>query len=254
MLFFFIRILTVIIPVLYFVALRAMLYFNDSWYVFLLIVLAINLIYFWLLRIRDKKTRLGFLFFYSLPYVVAGFLYLLILENKIIITLFLLGWAFIYWLYLEAVFHYFFRTNKVLLIDLKHIVSYINAIVIFFLVATLVNFSIFLGLAWYIILPVMAVAVFILLRVLFSFEDLDQKTINSYAIIIDLLFIELLWSLLFLPVSFYVIALVMALTYYAAVSLSKAYLVKALNRKLVVKYLVFALIALVLVLGTATWI
>ena len=254
MLFFFIRVLTVIIPLLYFVALRTMLYFNNVWYVFLLFILVINGLYFWLLRSKNKQAKFGFLFLYSLPYIVTGFLYLLILENAIIISLFLLAWAFIYWLYLEAVFHYFFQTKQVLLIDLKHIIAYSNSVIIFFLVATLVNFSIFLNLAWYIILPVVALVIFVLLRALFIFENLDQKVVYYYTVIIDLLLIELLWSLLFWPVSFYVIALVITLAYYLAVSMSKAYLAKALNSKLVIKYLIFAMVALALVLGTATWI
>ena len=254
MLFFIIRILTVIIPLLYFAVLRVMLYFDNIWYVFFAIIFVANAIYFWLLRLKNKEARIGLLFLYSLPYIITGFLYLLVLENSLAISIFLLGWSFLYWLFLEAVFHYFFQTQRVLLIDLKHIISYSNSVVIFFLAATLVNFSIFLNLAWYALLPIMAVVIFILLRALFMFEGLNKKLVNYYALIIDLLLIELLWSLLFLPVSFYVIAMVTVLAYYLAVSLAKAYLAKALDTKLVIKYLVFAVVALVLVLGTATWI
>jgi hypothetical protein len=178
------------------------------------------IINFVLLKYKNpKKKNFIWLLLFAIIFGLTGWLYVLILEFNLIINLFLFFWSLVYWLYLEAVFHEFYETDRQYAFNLRNITLYSNILIIFFLTASLVNFNIFLGFSlWWLIL-----ILFLIYNILFYLTYLKQELGHSaflYSIIGSILLIQTLGVLLFLPVSLYLIAALVSLLYYFFIMLT----------------------------------
>ncbi|HLD28636.1 MAG TPA: hypothetical protein VJB67_03395 [Patescibacteria group bacterium] len=254
MIFLLLRILPFVIPIIYFLNVRLLFYFNGYWLWFLALILIINTGYFWLLNLKTKDKNIVYLYVHSVVFAVVGFVYSLFLGHTLFINLFITFWAFIYLIYLESAFHYFYRSKKIYLVDLKKIVPYINLIVFFIASATLYNFYIFLNLSWWWVLLTGLLVSYILVFVDFTIQGFKLSISWQYSLIISLILLEILVALLYVSVSLYVSAIIMAITYYLLVSFSAMSITKELNRARILQYSAFAILTLIIVLSTATWI
>jgi len=247
------RFLPYLLPLFYLIIGQLLFYLPDYWWLILLLMLGANLFYFWLLRNRQDKKADWLFLFYAEILAATGFLNLLILENKLIINIFLLLWSAMYFFYLEAYFHYFYPRPQPNLFALKNLIAYFNVVIIFFLLSALINFNIFFNLPWLWILFITFGANLFLLRQIFFAQGANFIASWQYLLVIDAILTELLLALSFWPVSFYVIAAVYTLAYYCLISLSLWHYQKILKRRIVWRQLLLAAIALLLILTTAKW-
>jgi len=252
--FLLLRLLPYLIPVLFFVATKLVFYYNDFWPWFFGLILAVSLLYFVLLKYKNRDKRVILLAFFALIYAISGLAYSLVLENPVVINIFILAWSMFYWLYLEAVFHDFYETDKTFVFNLMNITLYGNILIIFFLTAALTNFSIFLNLTFWQLLLILIVVYYCLLYLVLLRQGKSPYQSRLYGAINSLVLVELLGALIFLPSSFYVIAASIALGYYLLVSLSLLSLNNQLNRKIFFRYLSFSILILAAILLTAAWI
>ena len=252
--FLLLRLLPYIIPLWFFVATKLVFYYNDSWPWLFGLILAVSLLYFALLKYKNRDKPVILLVLFALIYEISGLAYSLVLENPVVINVYLLVWSLFYWLYLEAVFHDFYETAKTFIFNLSNITLYGNILIIFFLTAALTNFSIFLNLTFWQLLLILIVVYYCLLYLALLRQGRSMTQARLYGVINSLVLAELLGALIFLPLSFYVIAASLALGYYLLVSLSLLYLNNQLNRKILFSYLSFSILILAAILITATWI
>lgn len=253
MLFAIIRLLPFVIPVYYFLSLRSLFYFNSWWPFVFASIIAINVVYLLLLRIKSKDKKVSAVLFYSIIYAVLGSIYILILENPLFINLFLLFWSLIYFIYWEAVFHYFFQTQKRSILEMKNIILYLNMIIIFVYSALIINLNIFLSLGWYWVLLIAFFVNLILLINFFLFTDLSPRKNKLVIFILDLILLQLLGVLIYLPISFYVVAFIVSLCYYWLTSFLLLSAHNNLRPMKLVKYLVFGFIIGLFVVLTSFW-
>lgn len=248
-----IRILPVIIAVLHFFALRGLFYFSGQWYLIYGFLFLLDAIYFTLLFSKLKKSLVIFFLLHSLILFSAGFAFLMILSNGFFINLFLIFWSVVIFFYLESVFHFFYPTIKTTAFDLKSVLINFNLLIFFLLNASLLNFLIFLNLAWWWLLIVSFFTSLIILLSQFLVNQIDRKSSLICAAAIALLLAEILTALLFLPVSFYVLTFCLVLVYYLFSSFAVFQFLNKLNRKIILQYLLFAAIILLAVVLTTTW-
>ena len=163
MIFILIRIFPFLIPVLYWLLLKTIFILNGQIFWPILISLTINFLYFLFIFLKKKKSEAFIFLLHSWVLIFSGFAYVLILSSEIFINLFVTIWALLYFLYLESVFHYFYETKKILLLDLKNIIAHINLIAFFFLTASLINFRIFINFSFWLVLILVAVFSFFLI-------------------------------------------------------------------------------------------
>ncbi|MEI6627256.1 MAG: hypothetical protein WCL61_01555 [bacterium] len=253
MVFLLIRFLPWLLPVAYFWLAEGFFTWHWSWVVVLGAVLAINLIYFLILLLRIKKSKILSLFLYAEIFSFLGLTYVALLGSSRAVTFFLLAWSLIYFFYLEAVFHYFYQTKKTELIDLKHIVTYSNVLLLFLSTLCLWNFYIFLAMpAIWIALVILVVAwqaVFCSILL----NGIDWKNSFIYASVIAWCLAQIVVALAFWPNSIYIIALMVALFYYIFSGLAVLHIQKKLNLKYIWQYAIFAGLVFGLVLITAKW-
>lgn len=253
MIFLLVRLLPFVMPLIYFMLLKVIFYFPNFW--FWIIFSSVVLLFLWLvlLRSRDPSKPLLPSLAYGSIFLITGFLYLMILENKWVVNSFSLGWSFIFWLYLEAVFHDFYKTEKTHILNLQNISLYSNILVIFFLSASLSNFSIFLNWSKILILIFLLVMLFILLHSVFLFQGWEIKKVQVFSFILSLMMIEFYATIMLLPASFYVMASLFAGLYYFLSGISILWVRQSLDKTSFIKYLVFSLFFAIIIIGSADW-
>ncbi|MEK7167601.1 MAG: hypothetical protein AAB791_01210 [Patescibacteria group bacterium] len=252
MIFALIRVLPLSLPVINFLLLKTLFYFPAGWFWFLIMLLALNGMFFCLVHVKKKNKKIFLLAAHSSVFILVGFVFTLTLSNPWFINSFLLVWSLVYLVYLESAFHYFYETRKDIIFDLKNVVNYSGIIVFFLAAVALFNFYLFLGLSWWWILPAVLILSLILLLNRFIFSEFKDYWIHIA--VICLIILEFLVVLLVLPFSLYILALLLVLAYYLLSSLAALSLSGGLKARSVWLYSIFVLISAVLVLGTSIWI
>jgi len=253
MLFAIIRLLPFIIPVYYFLSLKSLFYYSSWWPIVLVSIIAINIAYLLLLRFKSKDKTASAVLFYSIIYAVLGFVYVLILENPLFINLFLFFWSLIFFIYWEAAFHYFYQTQKRHILEMKNIILYLNLIIIFVYSSLIMNLNIFLSLDWYWVLLIAFIINLVLLINFFLFNGLPLRRNKLAIFAMDLILLQLLGALIFLPISFYVVAFIISLGYYWLTSFYLLFINNNLRPMKLIKYLAFGLIISLFVILTSFW-
>jgi len=253
MIFVLIRIFPVLISLLHFVLFRTIFYVNDFWYWPVILLLILDILYFLFIFYKKRDGIIFIFLFHSLVFLLAGLVYILILGSDIVINSFLIIWSLIYFIYLESVFHHLYQTKRVLLFNLRNVVSYINLIAIFLLVSALINFYIFINFSWGAVFLIFLTCLIILILTQFKLNKIEYKKIILYTIILFLIFAEFIIVVMFLPVSFYVSAVIISLLYYLLISLSLLNIKGGLTTSVLMQYIVFTVVSLILVSITSQW-
>jgi hypothetical protein len=254
MIFLLIRAFSYIIPVCYLALAKAIFYFADWWQILLLVGLLLIVFNFILLKIKNRQKSIAGLMIFAIIFYLAGMAYLLVLENPLIINIFILVWSAVLWFYLEAVFHDFYETSRTHIMNLQNISLYGNILIIFFLTASLISFNIFLNWPKLSILLILGLVYLAIIHFTFTKQKINRDDAWLYAAIIALVLVEFLVVLLFLPASFYVVAIVLSLAYYFLSSIAILSLKKQLTNKVFWYYLVVCSVFGLAVLLTATWV
>lgn len=253
MVFIWLRFLPIFIPLAYFLSFKIFQYhFYLGWWSFIFLCLLI-IVYFFLLFSRLKEKLIFLVLLHALILVWIGLIFFLILSGSWLINLFIVLWVVIYFLYLHSVFHYFYRTRSVIFANFKNIISYVDILGVFLAVSALFNLYIFLNVSWWLILLVFLLTMLVFLAVELFLYQLSNRERLFYILTISLVATELLASLLFWSLSFYVIGAILAIAYYLVIKLSIAYINDKFELKLISQYLFFSLAALALILLTANW-
>ncbi|MFA6594402.1 MAG: hypothetical protein WCT16_04070 [Candidatus Buchananbacteria bacterium] len=247
------RLFPYLAAIIFFILGKTVFYWPDYWLWFFIALLLLPGVYFSLIRIKRKTKPVIATYLYSLLFTVAGFAFLLILENIYVINFFLLIWSFLFGLYLEAVFHDFYETDKVHIVNLNNLSLYFNILIVFFLTASLVNFSIFLNWSMVAIVCLLGLVYFFLYYWLYLKHLPERRQALIYALIQAIVLTELLFLLLIWPVSFYVIAILAAAIYYLMLSLTLSHIQDGNKRNAVLRTIIIFVLVVILTLISAIW-
>ena len=253
MIFILIRIFPFFIPILYGALLKVVFVLNGQFLWPLAIILFFNFLFFLFIYLKKKKSEVIIYCLHSSLLILTGFVYLLILSSSIYINLIIVVWSLLFFLYLESIFHYFYGTKKVLLLDLKNIMAYINLIAFFLLTAFFINIHIFINFSILLIYLLLIIYTFLLVISRFRVNNVAWAKSIFYSSISALLLVELLIAVLFLSVSFYVLSAILTIMYYILNSLLILSAKGDLTKTTVWQYLIFALVAIVIIAVTSQW-
>ncbi|MDO8668959.1 MAG: hypothetical protein Q7K65_01560 [Candidatus Buchananbacteria bacterium] len=253
MIFILIRVFPFFIPVLYWIILKTIFIFDGRFLWPLFIALAVDFLYFLFIFLKKKNGDAFVFLLHSFVLMLAGFSYVLILSSSTFINLFLVAWSLIYLLYLESIFHYFYDTKRVILLDLKNIIAYVNLIAFFFLTSLIINLRIFINFSLVYVFVAVGLSAFILAMSQLRVNGIPLKKSLIYSIISALLLIQILIAVLFLSVSFYVSAIILTVLYYLLSSFLVLSAKENLTKAAVWQYIIFTLIVMAIVSVTAQW-
>ncbi|HPW39594.1 MAG TPA: hypothetical protein PK619_02645 [bacterium] len=251
MIFLFLRLFPLLLPLIQLFILAALSYAVNYWLWLLLILLAANTFYFLLLYTRLRKKKVFIIWWHSLVMIVAGFVFILFVSDYLLVLLLAIIYGLIYFFYLESVFHYFYQTGKATLLSLENVINYVNLLTVFLGVTALINFYIFINFYWLWLLVIAFAAFLILFYSRFLFIELNSKEHLILSLICALLLLEFLGGIIFLPTSLYSLAAAVALGYYFISLVLLAQFNGELTRRTLIRYSVFTIVALSVVFFTA---
>ena len=193
-------------------------------------------------------------FFLASPiFLLCGsVLFLIFLKNSALMHLSILLFSFIFFLFSESLFAYFYDYENQSH-PLENVLTGINLLALFliyshlFLFLTLFNFSL------WIMLPLLILTTFISSYQLFYIYKIAQKINYFYSIITAIIILEIFWSIMFLPTNFYVNGLILINVYYIIIGTSYFYFMEALTKPRIIRHLSISLIIIILTLATAKW-
>lgn len=156
-----------------------------------------------------------------------------------------------YFFYLKNLYYFLIKPASYKKGALENISSYACFLAVFFGAGALYGFQVFLNLPiWILILIILPMIALILYHVFFI-NKIEFNVSILYVLIGCIIMIELAWSLTFLPFSYHVTALVLAICYYMMIGLTRFYLKDGLKKRTVRLYLLFGFSSILLILITS---
>lgn len=167
--------------------------------------------------------------------------------------LFFFNLVFLY-LYFRTVYYFLIAPKHYKKFSLQNLSAYGNFASFYFLSSAVYGIQVFINAPiWILMIFVLISTLLIVYQVIWA-NMIDKKERLFYILISGLIITEIAWSISFLTLSYYVLGLILSVSYYTIIGLLRFYLLGALNKKLVKIYLIFGLSSILLVLLTSRWI
>jgi len=199
-------------------------------------------------KINEKAIK-----FFIYP-VISQFLFLLfiLIQFK--------GFFVHYLIVLNSIFlYYFFKTlvqylKEENLISINNLLSFANFILVYFLSSSLYGFQSLLNMSIWVLMMFFVIILAYIVYFVMMMNKISASVYSFYVLLCSLLMLELSWAISFLPLSYKLSGLILAISYYMLLGLIKHHLTDKLNKSLVKLYLGFGSSGILLILLTSRWI
>jgi hypothetical protein len=185
--------------------------------------------------------------------ILAGYAFILILENNLIIISIIILTTIIYFLFVKNLVLFLFVPKKYIPYSLEHISTYSNLVASFYLYVSVFIFFVLGIMRLRYILCMAVIATLILVWQTFWIQKIALIPAKWYIICISLIMTELVWGLHYWPVSFYVSGFILTIALYILLHLTKNWLMKTLTRRILATYLLTSSIVVAFLLITTQW-
>lgn len=249
------KFLILIVPTLSFLFLE--IYFFYPKMVYVILVLIFSMIFFTARQfILASEKRDNIINIISLPVLfVFGsiFVSFFLRDGWLIHLLFVFDLIFLYY-YLKISYYYFLRVDLYKKIDMENLSAYGGFMAFYFSSVSFFGFQLFLDIDIWKLMIFLAIIVFLIVFQVAWAKGINKQTSFFYALLLSLIMLELSWGISLLTLSYYILGLLLAVSFYILIGLVKFYLFGGLNKEKVKLYLFFGLLSVILVLLTARWI
>ncbi|MCK4540393.1 hypothetical protein KAU09_04530 [Candidatus Parcubacteria bacterium] len=156
--------------------------------------------------------------------------------------------------YFRSIYEFLLKPNNYKKDSLENFSSYGNFLALYFFASSVYGFQSFLGIdVWSIMFFLLLVIILIVYQVFWANKILTKANL-LYIIILPLVYIELAWSISFLTLSFYILGMILAVSYYIGIGIVRFYLIGKLDAQIIKMYLIFGFFSILTVILTARWI
>ncbi len=205
--------------------------------------------------IKEKFWSKDFLYLSVLPILlyVTTFSFLTIISSSLLRNIVIIVFALFIVSYLEVIFTFFYRPGIYKAFSLENLAG-VFAIMIFFLLALNLNaYIIFLNLNLWLLSLILIITTSLILAQLLWINKIKSRLKYVYLLVINVIIVEFFWSLTYLPTNFYVNAIILSVIFYFVWGIFKNKLTNTLNKKLILHYLLISSILLILIIITSPW-
>lgn len=207
------------------------------------------------LTAREDIRRGSFWFLLLAPFLfsASGFAFLVILSQDIwkwgvsIFIAIMLLWFF------QNVFQFAYQHDRYQPHAIENISTYMNIIAVFFLISAIASLRLYVHIDQFLLLAIGVFGFFFFVVQLLWVNKLQLKKHRSYLVVLPLLFGQILWSALWLPIDFFVVSMIVTLGYYAITNLARQHLLERLEKVAIRRYAVITALGIILILSTASW-
>ncbi|MBU4216917.1 hypothetical protein L6270_03760 [Candidatus Parcubacteria bacterium] len=249
------KFLTLIVPVLSFIFLEIYSFYPKSVFVILVIIFSL---FFFLARqfayASGKKDNI--INTISLPILFtfgSVFVSFFIINKWVVHVLFLVNLIFLYY-YFKMLYYHFLKLDLFQKEKMENLSTYGNFLAFYFMAVSFFGLQLFLDIAiWKLIILLAGVVFLIVFQISWSGE-INKQTSFFYSLLLSLIVLELAWGISFLTLSYYILGLILTISFYVLIGLIRFYLFGNLSKEKVKMYLIFGLISVSIALLTARWI
>ena len=212
-------------------------------------------LFFYLMKVLFKKNEINkrVVKFFIYP-VISQFLFLLFLliqfNNFYVHYIIIFNSVFIYYFF-KTLIMYLREEN---LVSINNLLSFANFILVYFLSTSLYGFQSLLNMSVWILMIFFVVFLAYIIYFVMMMNKIPSSVYVFYVLLCSLLMLELSWTISYLPLSYKLSGLILAISYYMLLGLIKHHLTDKLNKRLVKLYLGFGSTSILLILLTSRWI
>jgi hypothetical protein len=254
------RFLPLIVPFIVLLSFELLFFYPRSVYLSFGIALLIILVGARrIATVSEKKEKWWSLFLLPLYLTIGTFLLVIILPLRssvgiaLIQTIFALSTIIIH-LYFRSIYSYLINTARYRKNSLAYFSSYANFIAVYFIASAAFGLQSFLSLSIWILMFIVLVFVAAAAYETMWASNISGPSSFFYLALSCLSVFEIVWVVSFLPLSFYIMGLLVAISFYIILGLVRMQLLDSLNRGIIKTYLTLGVMSLILVLMTARWI
>jgi len=248
------RFLPLVIPII--IAFFSEIFFFWPQTIYIILVLGVLLFLFIIRQFTNvsgaRKGRSQFIILPSIFFISLVTFSTLIPSKIFVQFLFLINIIFQY-LYFRSVYYYFIKTDFYHNYPLENISAYGNFLTFYFTASSVYGLQSFLDAPIWLLMIIFLFVIFLIFYQIISINNIDLRQGIFYILLACLVLIELAWSASFLPLSYYILGLALAIFYYMLIGLLRFYLLNKLDRKIIKMYLFFGSASILIVLFTARW-
>ena len=180
--------------------------------------------------------------------------FVLVVPSSVVVQfLFLLNFLFLY-IYFKSIYYFLFSSEFYKDNSLQNLSSYGNFLAFYFLSSAIYGMQILINASVFFLLFFVLLAVFLAFYQVFWVNNIKKEKYFIYIPLGAMLLVEIAWAVPFLTLNYFVLALILSVSYYVLIGLFRFYLLEKLNKTLVKIYLSVSLLAIFLVLLTSRWV
>ena len=216
--------------------------------------------------IKLSSENKNYIFFIApLILFLGSVAFVLLQSNPWIIHLMIILFCFFYFLFLESLFFYFYpdslkvresleKFGSLKEYFLENIFTVINLVSLFLIYSACFSLSPLFNFSVIFIISLIVIFTFLSNIQLFFIYQIPKNTNYLYNIIITIIIVEIFWAIMFLPISFYVNGLTLAVVYYALVGTIYFHVKGTLDKVKIIRHLTVSCVVIILAIATARWV
>jgi hypothetical protein len=249
------RLLVIICPALLFLGLE-FLFANISLVTIIIPVLLLIILISLKLLIKSRFFSRDFWEFFILPFLFFITLtsVLFIVDSIWLRHALIIIFAFIFGLYLENIFIFFFRPAQYQADSFENFSAFLNLIVFFLTAINLNAFGIFLNAPLWLVSLILIIVSTLLIFQSFWANQVRSKLKLLYLVILNLMILEFFWCINFLPGNFYVNSTILTILFYFTWEIFREKLMDKFETKSVWRFAIISLTLILLIVITSQWI
>jgi hypothetical protein len=217
--------------------------------------LEIVLIFLTVLNFTKNSFNKRFFNFLITPliFAISFFGLLLLIENPWWYHGLTIGAGFFLYLFLEQILNYFYFAVRYQPYTLENFSFYWNMLAVFAVSASLFAALLFVGIKVWYLTAFFFIVIFILTKQIYWVNKIEWTKYAIFCWVTALTMSELFLVLNYLPTSYLVNGIVMAIVFYVMTGLGRLFLQDKLNARNIFNYLIMGGASLIAVLATAQW-
>jgi hypothetical protein len=232
-----------------------LLLFKPDWFFFIILFLEATVI-LTIIGLAWKKIELQEVWQFLIPPVFlvgASYVILFFIEGVLYTQFFIVFVVFLLWNFIENTFLFLYQPVRYQPYALENISAYVNLITVFCIGASFHSSILFLGTSGAISTVFIFLVTFILIMQMLWINKIVIKGNYFVTGVIALIVAEMFWATIFLPSSYLVNGIVIAISYYFLVGIFRYWLLKSLDKKVFKRYIIISVSVFLLVAVTARW-
>lgn len=231
------------------------LIWKTNWYreIIVLLGLVVIFILLWLARKKLEIKEAYPLLITPLLFIGFGFIFIFFIEGSGLKQLSILAIVFLWGVFIENVFRFLYQSVRYQPYSLENITAYLNLTTVFLMGASFNSLILFLGYSDLMLLILAFLVTLLLVLQTIAINKISIRDNLLPIIVLTLLTTEMFWITKFLPSSYLVNGLIIAVTFYFSMGIVRHWFLESLDKSVIKRYLWISLLALLVVTITARW-